>query len=119
MRIDLAGGWTDVPAYAARHGGAVVNVAISLYAHTTIHQRGRGVALRALDLGAAVTARRVDDLRDDGELGLLKAVARRLAPRDGGMEITTRSDAPAGSGLGGSGALGVSLVAAFDALGGQ
>ena len=33
LRIDLAGGWTDVAPYAARSGGAVVNVAITLYAH--------------------------------------------------------------------------------------
>lgn len=116
LRIDLAGGWTDVPAYASRHGGAVVNVAVTLYAHAAIHRRGRGVSVRALDLGTAVTAQRVEDLRADGELALIKAVARRLAPKDGGVEIMTRGDAPAGSGLGGSGALGVALVAAMDAL---
>jgi len=31
MRIDLAGGWTDVPAFADAEGGAVVNVAIDRY----------------------------------------------------------------------------------------
>ncbi len=119
MRIDLAGGWTDVPAYASRHGGAVVNVAITLYAHAAVTRGGRGITLRALDLGAAATARHVQDLRADGELALVKAVARSLAPDDGGIEIVTRSDAPAGSGLGGSGALGVALVAAMDLLKGD
>ena len=28
VRIDLAGGWTDVSPFAEREGGAVVNVAI-------------------------------------------------------------------------------------------
>jgi D-glycero-alpha-D-manno-heptose-7-phosphate kinase len=116
LRIDLAGGWTDVPAYASRHGGAVVNVAISLYVHTSVRRGGSGVRLRALDLGTAVSAQRVEDLRADGELALVKAVTRRRAPTDGGLEITTRSDAPPGSGLGGSGALGVALVAAMDAI---
>ena len=119
MRIDLAGGWTDVPAYAAKHGGAVVNVAITLYAHAALSRDGRGVRLRALDLGTALTAKRVEDLRADGELALVKAIARRLAPADGGLDIVTRSDAPAGSGLGGSGALGVALVAAMDKLRGE
>jgi D-glycero-alpha-D-manno-heptose-7-phosphate kinase len=119
LRIDLAGGWTDVPAYASRHGGAVVNVAISLYAHATVRRGGSGVRLRALDLGTAVSAQRVEDLRADGELALVKAVARRRAPTEGGIEITTRSDAPPGSGLGGSGALGVALVAALDAVEGD
>ena len=31
LRIDLAGGWTDVPAFADAEGGAVVNVAIDRY----------------------------------------------------------------------------------------
>ncbi|HEY2805890.1 MAG TPA: hypothetical protein VGI92_08530 [Gemmatimonadales bacterium] len=114
LRIDLAGGWTDVPAYASKHGGAVVNVAITARAHVTLSRGGRGVTLRALDLGAALSAQRVQDLRADGELALVKAVARRLAPEGGGLTIVTRSDAPAGSGLGGSGALGVALVAAMD-----
>ncbi len=119
LRIDLAGGWTDVPAYATKHGGAVVNVAIGLRAHVSVTRGGRGVSLRALDLGAALSANRVQDLRADGELALVKAVARRLAPDDGGLQIVTRSDAPAGSGLGGSGAMGVALVAALNHLKGE
>lgn len=115
LRIDLAGGWTDVPAYAARYGGAVVNIAITLYAHALIRRGGRGIRLRALDLGTAISASKLEDLRADGELALVKAMARTLAP-EGPMEIMTRCDAPPGSGLGGSGALGVALVAALDAL---
>ena len=124
LRLDLAGGWTDVAPYSARAGGAVVNVAIDLYAHVQVRTRQRGVRLHALDYGeaAAVTARHAGDLRPDGELGLLKAAARRLGPAGrgaGGFEVLTSSDAPAGSGLGGSGAMGVALVAAFAALRGE
>jgi D-glycero-alpha-D-manno-heptose-7-phosphate kinase len=118
LRIDLAGGWTDVAPYSARRGGAVVNVAISLHAHVQVRRQRSGVNLHALDLGAAVSARGAAELRPDGELGLLKAAARRLGPR-GGFEVLTSSDAPAGSGLGGSGAMGVALVAAFAALAGK
>ena len=118
MRIDLAGGWTDVAPYAGAHGGAVVNVAITLYAHALVRTGGNEVLVRALDLGASVTARRASDLRADGELGLLKAAARRHGPA-GNFELTTRSDAPPGSGLGGSGAMGVALVAALLALKGD
>jgi len=35
-RIDLAGGWTDVPLYAAGFGGEVVNFAINLHATATV-----------------------------------------------------------------------------------
>jgi len=37
MRIDLAGGWTDVPAFADAEGGAVVNVTIDRYVRATLH----------------------------------------------------------------------------------
>lgn len=112
LRIDLAGGWTDVAPYCVAVGGAVVNVAIDLHAHVQVRPRRGGVSLHALDLGAAITARRADELRPDGEFGLLKAAARRYGPA-GGFEVLTSSEAPAGSGLGGSGAMGVALVAAF------
>ncbi|MFI5279241.1 MAG: hypothetical protein ACHQU1_02000 [Gemmatimonadales bacterium] len=118
MRIDLAGGWTDVATYAGAHGGVVVNVAITLYAHALVRTGGDEVLVRALDLGASVTARRASDLRADGELALLKAAARRHGPA-GNFELTTRSDAPPGSGLGGSGAMGVALVAALLAMKGD
>jgi D-glycero-alpha-D-manno-heptose-7-phosphate kinase len=118
LRIDLAGGWTDVAPYSGQAGGAVVNVAINLYAHVQVRPRGGGVSLHAADLGAAATARRAAELRPDGELALLKAAARRLGPASG-FEVQTSTDAPPGSGLGGSGALGVALVAAFATLAGD
>jgi D-glycero-alpha-D-manno-heptose-7-phosphate kinase len=118
LRVDLAGGWTDVAPYAAVHGGAVVNVALTLYVHVVVETGGEGVQLHALDLGSHVTARRLEDLHADGELALLKAAARRYGPA-GGFALTTRSDAPAGSGLGGSGALGVALIAALTAARGE
>ena len=118
LRVDLAGGWTDVAPYAGPRGGAVVNVAVSLHAHVLVRRGGTGVRLRALDLDAVVTAKRLEDLRADGELALIKAAARRYAP-DGPLEVVTHSDAPPGSGLGGSGAMGVALIAAFGHMSGS
>ena len=40
LRIDLAGGWTDVPAFADAEGGAVVNAAITRYVHATSTANG-------------------------------------------------------------------------------
>jgi D-glycero-alpha-D-manno-heptose-7-phosphate kinase len=40
LRIDLAGGWTDVPAYADEDGGAVVNVTINKYVRGTLADDG-------------------------------------------------------------------------------
>ena len=118
LRVDLAGGWTDVAPYAARSGGAVLNVAVTLYAHATVETGGEGVRLHARDLGGHVTARRAADLRPEGELALLQAAARKYAPTDA-FALSTWCDAPPGSGLGGSAALGVALVAALSAARGE
>ncbi len=40
LRIDLAGGWTDVPALADAEGGAVVNVTIDRYVRATTDDAG-------------------------------------------------------------------------------
>lgn len=40
LRIDLAGGWTDVPAYADADGGSVVNVTIDRYVTATLADDG-------------------------------------------------------------------------------
>jgi D-glycero-alpha-D-manno-heptose-7-phosphate kinase len=53
----------------------------------------------------------------DGRLDLLKAGLRMLPV--GACALTTRSDAPSGSGLGSSGALDVALVAALSAARGE
>lgn len=110
VRLDFAGGWTDVAPFAVNAGGSVVNAAIELRAHATITLGGTCYRLAAEDLGQTVE---VASLEPDGELSLHKAALRRggLGP----CELRTCSDAPAGSGLGSSGALGVALVRAIDA----
>jgi D-glycero-alpha-D-manno-heptose-7-phosphate kinase len=40
LRIDLAGGWTDVPAFADDDGGHVVNVTIDKYVRATLSDDG-------------------------------------------------------------------------------
>jgi len=37
VRIDLAGGWTDVPAYCSKHTGEVINIAINHYITAEMH----------------------------------------------------------------------------------
>ncbi len=41
LRIDLAGGWTDVPAFADEDAGHVVNVTINKYVRATIDDAGQ------------------------------------------------------------------------------
>jgi len=120
VRIDLAGGWTDTPPFSALEGGAVVNLAIRLYTHCrlTLRPEAAGITIVSLDLNQRCAVGSVERLEYDGTCDLAKAAVRRLgAP--GGVELVTRSEAPAGSGLGTSAALGVSVIGALSrALGG-
>lgn len=109
-RIDWAGGWTDVPLYAEAKGGAVLNAAIDLYVHVDFVLGEDKIRLRAEDLDERVTLDSSGAITYDGKLDLHKA-ALNMFPVTGGIEILSRSDAPAGSGLGASGALDVALVA--------
>ncbi len=110
MRIDFAGGWTDVPTFAGREGGRVVNAAVTLRVHVDVVRGGSTIRLRAEDLKEHVTLASSRDITYDRKLDLHKA-ALNMLPVTGGVEILSRSDAPAGSGLGASGALDVALAA--------
>lgn len=112
MRLDFAGGWTDVPPFSAREGGVVVNGAIGLRAHVELKLGGNVLRFVAQELGETLECADSGGLAPGGKLPLLTA-ALRTFPVLGGFTLTTRSDAPSGSGLGSSGALGVALVGAL------
>ena len=42
-RIDLAGGWTDVPIFAEKYGGEVINFAINIYAQANVGTTENGM----------------------------------------------------------------------------
>jgi D-glycero-alpha-D-manno-heptose-7-phosphate kinase len=111
VRLDFAGGWTDVPPFSAREGGVVVSAAIGLCAHAEVRPGGERLRLTAEDLGTSLTLPDQSALSAAGPLSLLQA-ALRLLPV-GPCALLTRSDAPPGSGLGSSGALDVALVGAL------
>lgn len=117
MRLDLAGGWTDVPPFSAREGGVVVTGAIQLFARAEVRLGGTGFRLVSEDLHDELEISDSAGLVRDGRLDLLKAGLRLLPV--GGCTLSTRSDAPPGSGLGSSGALDVALVAALSAARGE
>ncbi|HEY8197403.1 MAG TPA: hypothetical protein VIG04_10515 [Gemmatimonadales bacterium] len=117
VRLDLAGGWTDVPPFSAREGGVVVTGAIQLFARAEVRLGGTGFRLVSEELHDELEISDSAGLVRDGRLDLLKAGLRLLPV--GGCTLSTRSDAPPGSGLGSSGALDVALVAALSAARGE
>ena len=114
LRLDLAGGWTDVPPFSQREGGGVVNAAIGLYARVALRIGGELIRLVAEDLDQTVEMVDSGGLVADGRLPLHKA-GLRMFPVSFPCTLSTRCDAPVGSGLGSSGALDVALVAALSA----
>jgi D-glycero-alpha-D-manno-heptose-7-phosphate kinase len=113
VRLDLAGGWTDVPPFSAEQGGVVVNAAIGLRVHAIVRTGGgSGIAVASRDIGERSTAASAAELPIAGPLALLAAAVRRFPP-PGSAELSTRSEVPPGSGLGSSGALDVAMVAAL------
>lgn len=111
-RLDFAGGWTDVEPYATERGGRVVNAAIEHLATATVDLAAQRYRLESRDLGRTVDAADSPELAAEAGLDLLRAAVRFSGV--GPCRLATRSDAPPGSGLGSSGAMGVALVAALD-----
>jgi D-glycero-alpha-D-manno-heptose-7-phosphate kinase len=117
VRLDFAGGWTDVPPFSAREGGVVITAGVRLFAQAEVHVGGRGFRLVSEDLDEKLEVADSAGLVHDGRLTLHKAALRMLPV--GACTLITRSDAPPGSGLGTSGALDVALVAALSAARGE
>ncbi|MBI3830102.1 MAG: hypothetical protein HY291_11330 [Planctomycetes bacterium] len=115
MRVDPAGGGTDCPPFSVEHGGALVNFGITRYVHARVEMLAgsKEAVIRSEDLNREVHANSLSELKLDGNLDLLKAVAKRMKPV-GGFRLSVASDVPPGSGLGSSGAVGVACVGAFD-----
>ena len=101
-RIDLGGGWTDVPPYSDEMGGFVCNVAIARFATATV------TFAAPMDASAHENA---------GDRSIVNAAARRF--NVSGASIRISSDFPVGAGLGGSSAVGVATVAALAAVRGD
>ena len=113
-RVDLAGGTTDIhPLYLLMEGGCTVNVAVNVRSRVTLRTLDESkVRIISEDIGHSIEAWPIDDVPLGGPMGLIGR-AVRAAPPERGIEMVTRNEAPAGSGLGASSAL---LVAALAAL---
>lgn len=95
-----------------------MNATINLYAYTTIEPLDNGrIILESIDRNEMETRDTARELPINGTLDLAKGIYNRIL-RDFAMEplsfkLTTFVDAPAGSGLGTSSSLVVSMLAAF------
>ena len=117
LRISFVGGGTDFPHWYEQHGGAVVSATIDHVVRVRVTARAdRVVELRSLDLDQLVAYHLDEGPVYDGALDLVKAAIAH-AGIDTGVTVEIRSEAPPGSGLGGSSAVVTAVVAALAALG--
>ncbi len=119
IRLDLAGGWTDVPPFSAEMGGAVLNAAINRYAYASVSpHESPHIHIISADFDRELTIASADQIAYNGDLDLIKAAIKRLGVRCG-MTLFVRCQAPPGSGTGSSAAIGVALVGLLSNLQGQ
>jgi D-glycero-alpha-D-manno-heptose-7-phosphate kinase len=124
VRIDFAGGWTDVGLFAQDSPGYVVNAALNIYSYATITGKdgddpgSRSINIYSSDFDLYVEAEDIRKLEYDGNIDLAKAAVKQMSIPTG-LTMITQSIAPPGSGLGTSASMGVALIAALAELSDQ
>lgn len=119
LRIGIAGGGTDVDPYASEKGGFVLNTTIDKYAYCTVsHIDEKVVSIRSLDYGVYEASLDGGPLPYDGNMDLVKAVMNYFDVKTG-FKVFLHSDAPPGSGLGGSSTIIVALLKAVSTYFGE
>jgi len=115
-RVDLAGGTVDIwPLYLFHPGAVTVNFAVSVLTRCTIRPlAGKSIHLKSLDTGGE------DRFADCAELCAARKFRHALAGYlirffcpEGGLELETYSESPAGAGISGSSALMIATTAAL------
>ncbi|HXZ28741.1 MAG TPA: hypothetical protein VEG08_12180, partial [Terriglobales bacterium] len=115
-RVDLAGGTLDIwPLYLFHPGALTVNLAVDIETTCRLTRRpGRRIRLRSRDTGREESFARLDALlRARSFRHPLAAHLVRFFTPQGGLEVETDSESPAGAGISGSSALMIATTAAL------
>ena len=121
-RVDMAGGTLDIwPLYLFLENPTTVHFAVSRYTTCELQTRNDArVVLRSRDLGTEEQFDSLDALLAAKKYKLqLHASLLRFFRPEGGLEMTTHSEAPAGAGISGSSSLMVTCGAALARLTGM
>lgn len=108
VRISFSGGGTDLESYYSKYGGAVLCVTINkyFYAHLSPRQDNK-INIISDDFKIEQLVEQLDDIDDN--LKLPREIFRYFGLKKG-INLYMVSDIPVGTGLGLSGAVGVSLA---------
>jgi D-glycero-alpha-D-manno-heptose-7-phosphate kinase len=112
MRIDLAGGTTDIPPLFLFHYPApVINAGISVFATVTIERSARTIIHSVdQDVTAEFSNPKKLDWKKYRRLELIIRLVKAFDIKEN-IKVTVKSDAPHGSGLGASSALAIAITA--------
>ena len=106
LRISFTGGGTDLPAYYEQGYGAVVSAAINKYVYITLNKRFDDT------IRISYSKTEIVDTLKEIQHDIAKA-CMQMAGVEKGVEITSISDIPAGTGLGSSSSFTVGLLNAL------
>jgi D-glycero-alpha-D-manno-heptose-7-phosphate kinase len=115
-RVDLAGGTMDIwPLYLFHPGAVTVNFAVNILTRCRIAPLpGKSIRLKSIDTKRDETFRDFEALCSAKKYKHpLAAYLVRFFQPEGGMEIETNSESPAGAGISGSSALMIATTAAL------
>ncbi len=107
LRIPLGGGGTDFPSYFKKYNGYILGFATNLYVYVVLHPTTDGMIHLKYRLNEVVAS--IDDIKNE----IARECIRYVDPNLMGLEISTFSDVPESSGLGGSSAFTVALLKAL------
>jgi D-glycero-alpha-D-manno-heptose-7-phosphate kinase len=107
LRITLGGGGTDLPSYYREFGGFLVAAAIDRYVYITVFDNfGPEYIVR---YSSNERVHRVDEIHHP----IIREACRLAGVTEGGIEIVSMADIPAGTGLGSSGSFTTALLKAL------
>lgn len=116
VRIEFGGGGTDIPSYADRYGGCVLNATINKYAYAGIKPtHSTEVRIAKTETNESLLFKDAKDLTYNGDQDLIKAVIKRMKVNYG-CDIFFRAEVPPESGLGNGATAAVAMVGLFNHL---
>ena len=119
VRISLAGGGTDLPAYYNQFGGVVINTTIDKYFYVFLRAFGDGDSLQIASSDYSTFYRKntaLEEVESDGPIEGTLRLPRTVLNHygiNGGLSMFLASEIPPGTGLGSSSTVTVALIKAL------
>ncbi len=115
-RIELCGESTDLPDYASKEGGFVINLAINKYSYIGLKPLNEGIKI-VLDNKNSIEFPNLKSMKYEGDLDLIKSIVKTKCLS--GQEIFLRNDLPSNTGMGLNASISTALLGAITKLNNQ